>query len=131
MKLLLESDRDLGHIKEELMIRLTALNDSYDIIALDRRLLIGPNVVQEVEIGVDFHPVSVEPNLPVEGQNIVTLNPWSLYGRERSFNLLKLGKMIAYGYLLRQQSRSLLPQRPGTVGNLLASAEPLTLTITD
>ena len=67
------------------MIRLTALNDSYDKISLDRRLLIGPNVVQEVENGVDFHPVSVEPSLPVEGQNIVTLNPWSLYGRERSY----------------------------------------------
>ena len=64
------------------MIRLTALNDSYDKISLDRRLLIGPNVVQEVPNGVDFHPVSVESSLPVEEQNIVTLNPWSLYGRE-------------------------------------------------
>jgi hypothetical protein len=131
MKLMLESDKDIGHIKEEFMIRLTALNDSYDIVSLDRRLLIGPNVVQEVENGVDFRPVSVEPSLPVKEQNIVNLSPWSLYGRERSFNMFKSGKMIAYGYLLRQQSKSLLPQRPGNVGDLLASAEPLILSITD
>ena len=129
MKLILKADKFLLQKNEKVVLRILALNDSYEAISLDRRLLIGPNIVQ-VKNGVSF-PVSVEPSLPVEYQNIVILNPWSFYGRERSFELTSQGKWTVFAYLLSQPSTSLLAEGPAHCDNRVISAEKIALDVFD
>jgi hypothetical protein len=128
MDLFLEVEKDKFGTAETVTVRLLVLNNSYEPAALDRRLLVGPNPVPERSAGAPF-PVSVEPALPREEQNLIMLNPWCFYGRQRTFDGFPPGRMTFYGYLLRHTSDLLLPERPGEPEALLVSAEPLVVTI--
>src|SRR5215813_8243919 len=128
MKLFLEVEKDHGGAAKTVTVRLLAVNDSYEPVALDRRLLVGPNAVPERSAGAPF-PVSVEPALSREEQNVIMLNPCCLYGRQRPFDGFPSGRVTFHGYLLRQSSDSLLPEKPGKPEALLVSAEPLVVTI--
>lgn len=128
MELFLEVDKDTAATAETVTVRLLVLNNGFDSAPLDRRLLVGPNPVPERPAGAPF-PVSVEPAMPAEEQNVIMLNPWCLYGRQRTFDNFPPGRVTFHGYLLRHASKSLLPEKPGEPEALLLSAEPLVVSI--
>ena len=113
---------------ETITARILALNDSYEPVVLDPRLLIGPNPVPEHPTGLPI-PVSIEPALPREGENRILLNPWCLYGRERTFETLPRGRVTFHAYLLRELSSALLPDRPGDPDALFDAAEAAAIVI--
>lgn len=128
MELFLTVEKDKFGSTETITVRLLGLNNSYEPLALDRRLLVGPNPIPERPLGAPL-PVSVEAALPQEEQNLIILNPWCFYGRQRTFESFEPGQVTFHGYLLRQFTESLLPERPGEPEALLVSAEPLSVTI--
>lgn len=130
MELILEAEQAEGADGRTatVTVRLIALNDTYEPVPLDRRLLIGPNVVPERANGLPL-PVSVEPSAPTEEQNTVTLNPWCFYGRQRSFDGLAPGRATVYAYLLARPTDALLPNKPAEPDASYQSAEPVELTI--
>ncbi|MBE0480412.1 MAG: hypothetical protein IBX68_05475 [Dehalococcoidia bacterium] len=122
MRLLIETEKPAYSSGEPVTVRLLVLNDSYEPVSLDRRLLVGPNPVPE---GRPPFPVSIEPSFSREEQNLIMLNPWCFYGRQRTFDSLPPGKTTVYAYLLRRPTDSLLPGEPGERDALLSAAEPL------
>lgn len=127
MKLILEAEKHIWRTDEALTVRLLAYNDSYEPVVLDRQLLIGPNLMPGV--GRMPPPVSVESAFVEAERNQLFLNPWTFYGRQRSFSGQPGGQVTFYGYLLRQPTQALLPKGPVDLEALLAEAEPLLLTI--
>src|SRR5262245_28211220 len=99
MQLVLDVDQTSAAEGITLTVRLIALNDEYEPVTLDRRLLIGPNVVPEQRAGSPL-PVSREPAFPEDEQNEIVLNPWCFYGRQRTFDGLASGRVTVYAYLL-------------------------------
>ena len=106
----------------EIVVRLVVLNDSYDVVELDRGRLIGPNPVAAQPTGLPL-PISMEPDGP---ESDITLNPWCLYGRQRSFPAT--AGLTFHGYLLRQRSDELRPDGPVDPAALAAAATPLAIT---
>lgn len=102
-------------------VRLVVLNDSYEPVRIDRRLLFGP----QPEVA-DPPLLSTEPSSTDAADDFVLLNPWGLYGRERRFRY-EAGAVTFHGYLLRRPSDRLLPAGPGESGALLAAAPPLVI----
>jgi len=127
MKLLLRAQRRRWSTDEEVVVQLLAINDSYEAVNLDKRLLVGPNPVPARSSGIPF-PVSLEPTFATEEQNVVVLNPWCFYGRERSWKL-PAGRSTFYGYLLHRPVDALLPDGPGDRKALALEAEPLELRV--
>jgi hypothetical protein len=125
---MLEADRHELSSGEPVAVRVVVLNDSYEPVAVDRRLLVGPNLVPEPPTGPPL-PISLEPALSDEERNLVYLNPWCFYGRERSWRDLPPGRVMVYAYLLRRAVDSRRPEGPGESDALLAAAPPLTLTV--
>ena len=100
-------------------VRLLVLNDSYEPVEVDRRLLLGPHP------SVSDPPLlSTEHATDDESKEIVLLNPWGLYGRERRFQY-DAGSVTFHGYLLRQPADGLLPTGPADATLLLVAAPPL------
>lgn len=128
MEMFLEVGKDEFGVAEAVTVRLLVLNNSSEPGVLDRTWLVGPNPVPERSVGAPF-PVSVEPTLLSLGQNLITLNPWCLYGRQRTYDNFLPGRVTFYGYLLRQPCNSLLPEGPAEIGALLLSAGPVTVVI--
>ena len=108
-------------------MRLVAYNEAYEPVALDRRLLIGPNLVPGP--GLKPPPVNVEPAYEDQADNIIQLNPWTFYGRQRQFQGRPAGQVTFYGYLVGHFTTQLLPSRPALEEDLLIQAEPLILVI--
>jgi len=128
MRLMLEADRQEVTSGKPIAVRVVVLNDSYEPVTIDRRLLVGPNVVPEPPAGPPL-PISLEPASPEEQRNLVYLNPWCFYGRERHWNDLPPGRVTVYAYLLSRSVSSRRPEGPGEPDALLATAPPLTLTV--
>ena len=128
MKLELTAAKQTWNGGEAISVRLLALNDSYEPIALDRQLLIGPNPIPQNPRGLPF-PVSVEPLFEEKERNVVMLNPWGVYGRERSFPTFPAGQVVFHGYLLQRPVEGLPPKGPSDPQALAVAAEPLVLTI--
>jgi len=128
MRLMLEADRQELTRGEPVSVRVVVVNDSYEPVAVDRRLLVGPNLVPGAPTGTPL-PISLEPAFPDEERNLVYLNPWCFYGRERSWNDLPAGRVMVYAYLLRRSVGSRRPEGPGEPDALLAAAPPLALTV--
>lgn len=123
MKLLLELVPKETQPDGELAVRLLVLNDSYEPVRVDHRLLIGPNIASTP------HPVSAEPSLPDEGDNLTVLNPWCFYGRQRPFGDGK-GSVTFTAYLLASDDGGALGAHgPVGDGEVVASAEPLIVEI--
>jgi len=119
--LILQCEDGTGTANGRVSIRVIALNDSFSPVDLDHRLLVGPNPATAPAL-----PVSVEPSFPEEHKNITTLNPWCLYGRERTFEGLR-GEVTFHAYLLSRSEDALLVQGPGDATALLTSADPLSI----
>ena len=109
MKLALEAAGE-WRAGEAVTVRLVVFNDAYEPVAFDRRLLVGPNFP-----GL---PPAMEPGFAEEHANHVILNPFCLYGRERSLEEAAAGEVAVEGYLLASAG-----------GEVALRAEPLTLTI--
>ncbi|MEE6273597.1 hypothetical protein [Georgenia wangjunii] len=117
MRLILqESDDD--EFPGATCVLLLALNDSYEPVTLDHRLLVGPNAAGGAPV-----PVSVEPSQPADQDNLTVLGPWCVYGRLRSFPRAEAATTF-HGYLVREDS-ALLPDGPADPAHLVARAEPL------
>jgi hypothetical protein len=129
MQVIVESEKRVWRTDEMVVVRVLVLNDSYEPVAIDRRWLVGPNLL----FGIPRMPppINVEPALASEAENQVVLNPWCVYGRQRSFGPLPLGPVTLHGYLLNRLEDALLPTGPGDPAALLAAAVPLELTIVD
>jgi hypothetical protein len=128
MRLTLEAAKQEWRRGEAVTVRLVVSNDSTEPIAIDRRLLVGPNFSPEDATGIPY-PIAVEPAFAEEQANHVILNPGGLYGRERGQENLPSGRLVVYGYLLGRATDALRPQGPAEEGAIRDSAEPLVLTI--
>ena len=107
----------------DVVLRLLVFNDSTDVVEFDRRALIGPNGIPD---GGHPLPVSLEPPAKKDALNTVLLNPYCLYGRERTFTVS--GPVTFHAYLVKKPGPAgLLPDAPADKGNLAVSAEPLTV----
>jgi len=127
VKLILEAEKRGWRAGETVTVSLLVHNDGFEPAVLDRRLLIGPNLMPAS--GEAPPPISVEPAFADEERNEIYLNPWTIYGRRRSFPVRPADHLVFYGYLLRRPSIALLPNGPADPDTLLAEAEPLVLTV--
>lgn len=100
-------------------VRLLVLNDSHEPVALDRRLLFGPHPGSG-----DPLLLSSEPSFRKKSDNVVLVNPWCLYGRQRRFQY-QSGEITFHGFLLRHATDRLAPSGPEDTEALLAAATPL------
>lgn len=130
MKLMVEAARSRWKRDETIVVRIMALNDSYQPVAVDRRLIIGPTPVPQGCMGLPY-PVSREPAFIAAEDNRVLLNPWGIYGRERSFDHLPSGIVVFHGYLLTEATDALLPEGPAEPGMLQLAAVPLEIEISE
>jgi hypothetical protein len=128
MKLWLATERPSYRAGEPVVVQLFALNDGFRSVDLDRLMLIGPNPVVERPTGVPL-AISIEPSVEPADRNLITLNPFCIYGRQRVFDHLPSGTVVFHGYLLRAPSEQLLPDRPADAALLAAAAKPLTVVI--
>lgn len=128
MRVVIECAKSLYAPEETIVVRLLVINDSYETVALDRRMLVGPTPVPTAPEGLP-HPVSREPAFATTAENAVLLNPWGIFGRERSFSGLPPGPVNFHGYLLSEPSDALLPDRPADPGLLRLAATPLSIEI--
>ena len=118
---------ELSHTKPDadgrFTVRLLVSNDSAEPVRLDRRLLYGP------------HPAAGEPQLlatePATKRRDATvlLNPWCLYGRDRSFQYPKGQETTFHAYLLGREADGLSPSGPLDRTALAAEAPPLGVTV--
>lgn len=115
----LELTHDGPDAEGNIAVRLVVVNDSYEPVTLDRRLLLGPHPATG-----DPLLLSSEPTSRRKSENLILLNPWTLYGRERRFQYGS-GAITFHGYLLRHPTDTLLPHGPGDSGALLAATPPL------
>ena len=109
MKLVLEGAAE-WRAGETVTMRLVVFNDAYEPVAFDRRLLVGPNF--------EGLPPAMEPGFAEDHANHVILNPFCLYGRERSYEEAPAGERVVEGYLLAAAG-----------GEVAVRAEPLRLTV--
>ena len=121
MRLLLESQRTNWRAGEPITARLVVFNDSYEAIAFDRRLLMGPNFP-----GL---PPAMEPGFAEEHANHVILNPFCLYGRERMLEEPTAGPLEVNGLLLARPLEELGEAGLREPDAVAARAEPLRLTV--
>jgi hypothetical protein len=128
MRLVIESEKISWSVTETVKVRVLVINDSYETVAVDRRLLIGPNPVSEAGDGIP-HPVSREPAFASDQENLVLLNPWGVFGRERSFGNLPQGVTQFHAYLLSSLTDALLPERPAEPGMAQLTATPIPVEI--
>lgn len=70
---------------EECRLRAILFNDSYEPVAVSRNAFVGPNL-RALVAGVFPQPESVEATLG-QADEPLTLQPFTFYGRERSFSL--------------------------------------------
>jgi hypothetical protein len=130
VKLIIEADMPRWKRDETIVVRILAINDSYQPVVVDRRLLIGPTPISQGAVGLP-HPVSREPAFSSAEENRVLLNPWGIYGRERSFELLPSGIVAFHGYLLTAATDALLPEGPTEPWMLQLAAVPLEIEISE
>ena len=76
---------------EECRVRVVLFNDGYSPVEVSRNALVGPNVEDSAATGAP-RPDSVEPTFGGPDQPL-TLQPFTFYGRERTFSGLALGEV--------------------------------------
>ena len=101
-------------------MRVIALNNSYEPVRIDRRLLIGPNPVTD-----RLMPLAREAAVDGEDNNFVELGPWCLYGRDRRCPQPKERAFTFHAYLLKAAGTELRPEGPADTEVLEVAADPL------
>ena len=119
MRLVIEGPTEV-RAGEAVTARLIVLNDTYEPVAFDRRLLVGPSF--------EGLPAAMEPGFAEEHANHVILNPFCFYGRERTLEEAPAGDLVVEGFLLARPLEALGPEGTRAEGAIAARAEPLTLT---
>jgi hypothetical protein len=122
------ADKTTWRRDEPVVVWIVALNDSHEDVSFDRRLLVGPTPVLE-QAGAHALPVSVEPSAARDEDNVVLLQPFCLYGREREFSGLPTGGVAFHGYLLHESTPVLQPAGPRDPEVPHTAAEPLRMTV--
>jgi hypothetical protein len=79
---------------EECRLRAVLFNDSYEPVAVSRNGFIGPNVQESPSAGSP-RPDSVESTFG-GGDQPLTLQPFTFYGRERTFSGLRPGEVKVF-----------------------------------
>jgi hypothetical protein len=75
---------------EQLVVRAALVNDSYAPVAVSRNAFIGPDLTASGAGGMPLPP-AVEPTYG-QADEPLTLQPFSLYGRDRFFDSLAPGE---------------------------------------
>jgi hypothetical protein len=121
MRLVLEATKTEWRAGETVTVRLVVFNEAYEPVAFDRRLLAGPSF--------QGMPAAMEPGFAEDHANHVILNPFCLYGRERTYEEAPAGTLVVEGLLLSKPLDALGPEGLRAEGAIAARAEPLTLTV--
>jgi hypothetical protein len=74
---------------EQLVVRAVVVNDSYAPVTLSRNAFTGPTLAEMGANGMPL-PASVEPTYG-QAEELVTLQPFTFYGRDRVFDGLPPG----------------------------------------
>ena len=107
-----------------LVARCWVFNDSAEVVELDERCLVGPNVVPETPppgfpFGVSVSAYA-DPTL-----HQVRLLPGQIIGRERRFPMLRAGHCRVHAYLVADPSVGLRAAGPSDPANALTMAVPV------
>ena len=81
---------------QEFSLRAVLFNDSYEPAAVSRNAFVGPNLRTVTASGYP-QPESVEPTFGGPDEPL-TLQPFTFYGRERTFNGLRPGEVDVTAY---------------------------------
>jgi hypothetical protein len=81
---------------EQCNLRALLFNDSYEPVAVSRNAFVGPNVRALHPAGFPL-PESVEPTVGAPDEPL-TLQPFTFYGRERSYGGLQPGEIDVTAY---------------------------------
>ncbi len=103
-----------------LSVQVLAVNDTYEPVRLDRRLLIGPNPVTD-----KMMPLAREAAAATDGDNFVELGPWCIYGRQRRCPAPTAHPFTFHAYLLRRPTSGLRHEGPADPNDLAVEASPL------
>jgi hypothetical protein len=129
VRLFLEAPRTTWSAGDTVTVRLVVFNDGYEPVAFDRRRLVGPNFGAGGGAGPLPMPMAVEPGFEEEAANHVVLNPFCLYGRERSAESVPAGEITAEGFLLAKPLEALGDEGVAAPDAVALRAEPLTLRV--
>jgi hypothetical protein len=94
---------------EPCRIRVLLFNDSYEPQVVSRNALVGPNLRAVMAGGLPFPP-SVEPTFGGADEPL-TLQPFTFYGRERSFDALVPGEIEVTASYRREGEEELTASR--------------------
>jgi hypothetical protein len=125
MKLVIQVEPAAPRAGQTVTVRLLAINDTPYAAEIDRRLLIGPSVAPEQFTGLP-PPISIESPQPVEDHNVVRLDAFGVFGRERTFEV-GAGATTFHAYLLKSPTERLLPAGPVDPALLAVAADSITL----
>lgn len=103
-------------------VRLLVVNASDEVVRVDRRMLWGPHP-ESGSPGM----LAGEPSTDRRADEVVLLNPWGIFGRERRYQYEPGQSVTFHGYLLARPSETLLAKGPGDEDALAAAAPPLTV----
>jgi hypothetical protein len=81
---------DVVKASQDVTLRVLLFNDSYEPVAVSRNAFVGPNLRAVVPARHPY-PESVEPTFGGQDEPL-TLQPFSFYGRERSYSGLEPGE---------------------------------------
>ncbi len=87
---------DRAAATEPLPLRVLLFNDSYDAVAVSRNALVGPNL-EPIDPGGHPYLRSVEPTFGGTEEPL-TLQPFTFYGRERTYDGLPPGAYEVSAY---------------------------------
>ena len=91
---------------EQLHLRVILFNDSYEPVAISRNAFVGPNLRAVMHSGSPY-PDSVEPTFGGPDEPL-TLQPFSLYGRERQFSGLPPGEVEVSAYYQETENQAMI-----------------------
>ena len=128
MRIEIHADKQRYKQGEHVRLRVIAYNDSFEPVELDRTTLYGPTPVAERFTGMPL-PISVETATDRPGSTSVLLNPFGLYGRERSWSTLPPGKSTVHAFLVARADALVGPTGPVDAADLVVAAAPVVVEI--
>ena len=87
---------DVLKANQECTLRAVLFNDSFEPIVVSRNAFVGPNLQAAVSGGL-LNPESVEPTFG-HAEELLTLSPFTFYGRERTFANFVPGDITVTAY---------------------------------
>jgi hypothetical protein len=130
MKIVVEVNTSRATAGDAVAARVLLINDSTQRITVDKRLLVGPNMVAAAPVSMAPPPVAVEPVYDGDDDRAaqILLAPGAIYGRERTYRV-STGTTLFHGYLLRSLTHALLPGGPAERDLAAAIADPVAVIV--